>query len=126
MRCDGANQFQVFNFNESVTEFQSFIAGIRASGGGDTHENVLGGMKKAFNQQHEIMALVLETAFRWWLDKFLIDGAARSFLLVIGDSEGLAECLREVFGVKDRRIVRAVLESGLGGRVADLGWQYLL
>ena len=38
---------QVLDFTEDVASFESFMESVRASGGGDTPEDVLGGINKA-------------------------------------------------------------------------------
>ncbi|KAI6192562.1 Efk-1 [Aphelenchoides fujianensis] len=41
-------QFQQFAFNESVGEFRQFCGGLKAFGGGDTPEDVMGGLHRAW------------------------------------------------------------------------------
>jgi von Willebrand factor type A domain len=47
--CDGANHFEILEFTKDVNAFKAFVAGVRAGGGGDFPEDVLGGLDKAIN-----------------------------------------------------------------------------
>ena len=44
---DGERRFQTHEFNGSITEFERFLKSIKASGGGDQCEDVIGGLAKA-------------------------------------------------------------------------------
>ncbi|CAG8750835.1 5667_t:CDS:2, partial [Funneliformis mosseae] len=48
--CDGANRLQIFPFTESYVQFENDLSGVSALGGGDTPEDVLGGLNVAVNQ----------------------------------------------------------------------------
>ncbi|GBB90864.1 hypothetical protein RclHR1_00180002 [Rhizophagus clarus] len=45
--CDGFNRLQIFDFTNSPTEFKNRLSGVSATGGGDTPEDVLGGLNAA-------------------------------------------------------------------------------
>jgi hypothetical protein len=47
--CDGQDHFEVFDFSSHIVNFQSFIGRIRATGGGDDPEDVLGGIDRALS-----------------------------------------------------------------------------
>ena len=47
--CDGSSKLEVLPFTEDLKVFNSFQTGIVAKGGGDTAEDVLGGLKSAIN-----------------------------------------------------------------------------
>ena len=44
---DGSDHFEVLDFTRDVSEFQRFVGGITAGGGGDAPEDVLGGVCRA-------------------------------------------------------------------------------
>ena len=44
---DDEPQFQILPFTNSIDDFENFVGEVVAYGGGDFHENVLGGMEKA-------------------------------------------------------------------------------
>src|SRR3954466_3704720 len=49
--CDGSNRLQIFPFTDSCEEFKSYIsANVTAMGGGDSPEDVLGGLNAAITQ----------------------------------------------------------------------------
>ncbi|CAG8589535.1 16163_t:CDS:1 [Funneliformis caledonium] len=48
--CDGANRLQTFPFTESYVQFEKDLSGVSPMGGGDTPEDVLGGLNVAVNQ----------------------------------------------------------------------------
>ena len=43
---DGADHFEIFDFNSSISAFETKLASVRAHGGGDQCEDVIGGLKK--------------------------------------------------------------------------------
>lgn len=45
--CDGADRVQVKGFSPDVDEFRAYVDGIKAGGGGDEPEDVLGGLRAA-------------------------------------------------------------------------------
>lgn len=45
----GENHFEVLPFTKSIAEFKAFVVKIRATGGGDAPEDVLGGLHKAIS-----------------------------------------------------------------------------
>lgn len=45
--CDGPNQFTVLDFVSSIDDFENFVDGVGAIGGGDTPEDMAGGIQKA-------------------------------------------------------------------------------
>ena len=45
--CDGVDHFQRLPFTTDVARFKAFVTGVTATGGGDTPEDVLGGMREA-------------------------------------------------------------------------------
>ncbi|CAG8633637.1 9851_t:CDS:1 [Paraglomus brasilianum] len=45
--CDNTNRLQVFDFTDSYESFKSYLSSVQATGGGDTHEDVLGGLNAA-------------------------------------------------------------------------------
>ena len=45
----GVNHFEILPFTKFVTDFKNFVAAIRATGGGDLPEDVLGGLQKAIS-----------------------------------------------------------------------------
>ncbi|RGB24067.1 hypothetical protein C1646_515501 [Rhizophagus diaphanus] len=45
--CDGSNRLQIFDFTYSCDEFKNRLSGVSASGGGDSPEDVLGGLNAA-------------------------------------------------------------------------------
>jgi len=47
--CDGAKQFEVKQFTDDIDSLRTFIHGIKAGGGGDTSEDVLGGLLQCIN-----------------------------------------------------------------------------
>jgi hypothetical protein len=57
---DGPIQFEVMDFTEDVSQIQKFVAGISAQGGGDTPEDVFGGLEKvlSLNWKHETRSLI--------------------------------------------------------------------
>ena len=46
---DGHKRIECLQFTEDITEFRAFVSGITAGGGGDTPEDVLGGIEAAVN-----------------------------------------------------------------------------
>ena len=49
--CDGSNRLQIFDFTNSCDEFKNYItANVKAGGGGDTPEDVLGGLDASINR----------------------------------------------------------------------------
>ena len=46
---DGHKRIECLQFTEDITEFRAFVSGITADGGGDTPEDVLGGIEAAVN-----------------------------------------------------------------------------
>jgi hypothetical protein len=49
--CDGSDRLQIFDFTNSCNEFRNYIAAnVEAEGGGDTPEDVLGGLDAAINR----------------------------------------------------------------------------
>jgi hypothetical protein len=49
--CDGSDRLQIFDFTNSCNEFRNYIAAnVKATGGGDTPEDVLGGLNAAINR----------------------------------------------------------------------------
>ncbi|KAF0688810.1 Aste57867_19632 [Aphanomyces stellatus] len=48
--CDGVDHFQVFPFTTDVAAFRRFVKAIPARGGGDTPEDVLGGLAAALRR----------------------------------------------------------------------------
>ena len=46
---DGVNHFETLEFTKKIASFKSFLKNITATGGGDTPEDVLGGLKKALD-----------------------------------------------------------------------------
>ena len=46
---DGHKRIECLQFTEDIAEFRAFVSGIIADGGGDTPEDVLGGMEAAVN-----------------------------------------------------------------------------
>lgn len=48
---DDEQRFEVLPFTENVSQVTKFIAGIRASGGGDLPEDVVGGLRRCLDQQ---------------------------------------------------------------------------
>ena len=47
--CDGSMRIETFQFSEDTDKFVSFLSGVRATGGGDAPEDVLGGLEAAVN-----------------------------------------------------------------------------
>ena len=47
--CDGPKRIETFQFSEDTDMFVSFLGNIRATGGGDAPEDVLGGLEAAVN-----------------------------------------------------------------------------
>ena len=47
--CDGPMRIETFQFSENTDMFVSFLGNIRATGGGDAPEDVLGGLEAALN-----------------------------------------------------------------------------
>ena len=45
--CDGIRRFEVHEFDGSISGFERFLSSVRASGGGDQCEDVIGGLAKA-------------------------------------------------------------------------------
>ena len=45
--CDGHERFCILNFTSSISEFESFVSGLRALGGGDAPEDMAGAVQKA-------------------------------------------------------------------------------
>jgi len=45
--CDGGNRLQSQNFTESVSSFKNYVGNLKADGGGDEPEDVLGGLNLA-------------------------------------------------------------------------------
>ena len=48
--CDGINRLQKFPFTDSYVHFERDLSSVQAMGGGDTPEDVLGGLNAAVNQ----------------------------------------------------------------------------
>jgi len=49
--CDGANRLQFFNFTDSYTKFKTYLSNeVKATGGEDAPEDVLGGLDAAVNK----------------------------------------------------------------------------
>ncbi|PKC69631.1 hypothetical protein RhiirA1_415372 [Rhizophagus irregularis] len=48
--CDGSNRLQIFDFTNSPENFKNSLSGVSASGGGDTPEDVLGGLDAAVSR----------------------------------------------------------------------------
>jgi hypothetical protein len=49
--CDGVSRLQTFNFTNSCNDFRNYInANVKAFGGGDGPEDVLGGLNEAVNK----------------------------------------------------------------------------
>ncbi|CAG8519970.1 17858_t:CDS:1 [Funneliformis caledonium] len=48
--CDAANRLQIFPFTESYVHFERDLSTVSATGGGDSPEDVLGGLNAAVNQ----------------------------------------------------------------------------
>ena len=49
--CDGANRLQIFDFTNSCDDFRNYItANVKAMGGGDPPEDVLGGLDASINR----------------------------------------------------------------------------
>ena len=57
--CDGEDRTVVLNFTTSILEFQSFMGSVEAKGGGDTAEDVFGGIeevtKLSWNKQTRML-----------------------------------------------------------------------
>jgi hypothetical protein len=47
--CD-KNRFSIYDFSNDLDKVKNFISGVNASGGGDTPEDVVGGLKKCLDQ----------------------------------------------------------------------------
>ena len=47
--CDGPMRIETFQFSEDTDKFVSFLSGVKATGGGDAPEDVLGGLEAAVN-----------------------------------------------------------------------------
>ena len=47
--CDGPMRIETFQFSEDTDMFVAFLGGVRATGGGDAPEDVLGGLEAAVN-----------------------------------------------------------------------------
>ncbi len=45
--CDGNNQFEVMDFDSSIPHFEDFLTNLKATGGGDAAEDIVGAIKKA-------------------------------------------------------------------------------
>jgi hypothetical protein len=45
--CDGVDHFEILDFSSDMSNFSSFVERIRAGGGGDYPEDVLGGLSRA-------------------------------------------------------------------------------
>lgn len=45
--CLGVNHFEVLQFTKDISSFKTFLSSIRATGGGDAPEDVIGGMDQA-------------------------------------------------------------------------------
>ena len=43
--CDGAKRIERLDFTENISDFQSFVGSLEATGGGDAPEDVLGGLE---------------------------------------------------------------------------------
>jgi hypothetical protein len=49
--CDGKNRYSIKGFTEDIEEMKKFISdAVNAQGGGDTPEDVVGGMRKCLDQ----------------------------------------------------------------------------
>ncbi|CAI2184827.1 1773_t:CDS:1 [Funneliformis geosporum] len=48
--CDGVNRLQIFPFTDSKVHFERDLSTVSAMGGGDSPEDVLGGLNAAVNQ----------------------------------------------------------------------------
>ena len=46
---DGAEHFEILDFTEDIAQFTEFVGRIRASGGGDGPEDVLGAINQTIN-----------------------------------------------------------------------------
>ena len=46
---DGAKHFEILDFTEDISQFTEFVGRIRASGGGDGPEDVLGEINQTIN-----------------------------------------------------------------------------
>ena len=49
IHCD-KDRFSIYDFSNDLEKVKSFISSVRASGGGDTPEDVVGGLKKCLDQ----------------------------------------------------------------------------
>ncbi len=47
----GENHFEILPFTRNIPDYRSFVAGIRAGGGGDMPEDVIGGISRAVDLQ---------------------------------------------------------------------------
>ena len=47
--CDGQMRIETFGFSDDTDRFVAFLNGVRATGGGDAPEDVLGGLEAAIN-----------------------------------------------------------------------------
>ena len=45
--CDGSNRIQMQNFTNDISSFRSFVSNVEAVGGGDTAEDIFGGLEEA-------------------------------------------------------------------------------
>ncbi|CAG8622659.1 4498_t:CDS:2 [Funneliformis mosseae] len=50
--CDGVKRLQTFNFTDSYETFRSYVRNVRATGGGDSPEDVLGGLNAAIKKMN--------------------------------------------------------------------------
>jgi hypothetical protein len=48
--CDGDNRLQFFEFSDSYSKFKSYLSKVKATGGGDGPEDVLGGLDAAVDK----------------------------------------------------------------------------
>lgn len=48
--CDGEDHFEIFPFSSDISAFQSFVAAVSVRGGGDTPEDVNGGLRAVLDR----------------------------------------------------------------------------
>eukprot|EP00956_Cyclotella_meneghiniana_P035022 scaffold110397_cov72-Cyclotella_meneghiniana.AAC.4 len=108
--CD-STRFEVLDFVTSVDEFESFLSGLRASGGGDTPEDLAGAIQKAntlsWSQPSKVVFIIADapchgTEFHSGLDDNHPEGSPGvdiiSELRLLHEKAGVQETMSLTFG----------------------------